>query len=618
MGEPGRLTNIRKLIRTSRPIQVALMMFADATVVSAAAMLAYFARFEGIVDARFTPYMWPYVVAAVVVYLGLFKVLGIYRIVLRYVGIESIMRLALAIFAAVLVLTVVNAILSAPGGWNVVPYSVILITGVLALVGAGALRSVSRMSVAITMSEARRRGTPVLVIGAGDAGSLLLRDIENRPDSGMYVVGLLDDDAYAHGMTVRGVPVLGPVSALEEVAATHDVAEVFIAILSLSAQRKREILEMCTRAGLKTRIMGELAGDSTFTGIADLRNVSIDDLLGRDPVQIDVDLISSAIEGRVVAVTGAAGSIGSELCRQIIKMRPQRLLLLEVDETRLYEMGLELERVAPGVASMRICDVRDRGKLDRVFGQMRPDVVFHAAAYKHVPLMEDEPDEAVRTNVLGTRNVLEACRQAGVGKFVLISTDKAVDPCNVMGATKAMAERLMLAYARDGMQVTAVRFGNVLGSRGSVVPIFEEQLKNGGPVLVTDPEVTRYFMTIPEAVRLVLQAQAMSEGGDIFVLEMGVPVRIVELAKRMIALSGVPASIEFTGLRPGEKLHEILVHGCEELLPTACSAVVRLSHAPEVGDDFLAFVDELGRVACGGEVDEVARMLLDRLCSDSG
>lgn len=618
MGELGRSIDIRKLIRSSRPVQVALMMFADAAVVSAAAMLAYFARFEGIVDERFTPYMWPYAAVAVVVYLGLFKVLGIYRIVLKYVGIESIMRLAVAIVGAVLLLTVVNAIVSTQGGWNRVPYSVIMITGVLALVGTGALRSVSRMSVAVSMNEARRRGTPVLVIGAGDAGSLLLRDIENRPASGMYVVGLLDDDGYAHGMTVRGVPVLGPVSALEDVAATHHVAEVFIAILSLSAQRKREILEMCTRAGLKTRIMGQLTGDQTFTGIADLRNVSIDDLLGRDPVEIDVDLISSAIEGRVVAVTGAAGSIGAELCRQIVKMRPERLLLLEVDETRLYEMGLELERVVPGVATMRICDVRDRAKLDRVFGRMRPDVVFHAAAYKHVPLMQDEPDEAVRTNVSGTRNVLEACRQHGVGKFVLISTDKAVDPCNVMGATKALAERLMLAYAHDGMQVTAVRFGNVLGSRGSVVPIFEEQLKNGGPVLVTDPEVTRYFMTIPEAARLVLQAQAMSEGGDIFVLEMGEPVRIVELAQRMIGLSGVPASIEYTGLRPGEKLHEVLVHDGEELLPTDCSAVVRLSHVPVVDGDFLAFVDELGRVAGAGEVDEVAHMLLDRLCSDSG
>lgn len=618
MGERGRLTGVRKLVRSSRPIQVALMMLADAAIISAAVMLAYFARFEGVVYERFTPYIWSYAAAAILVYLGLFKAFGIYRIVLRYVGIESIMRLALAVVAAVLVLAVVNAILSVPVDQNIVPYGVIVINGFFVLVGTGALRSVSRLSVAVNLNEVRRRGTPVLVIGAGDAGSLLLRDIESRSGSGMYVVGLLDDDGYAHGMTVRGVPVLGPVSALEDVAATHHVAEVFIAILSLSAQRKREILEICTRAGLKTRIMGELTGDQTFTGIADLRNVSIDDLLGRDPVEIDVDLISSAIEGRVVAVTGAAGSIGAELCRQVVKMRPERLLLLEVDETRLYEMGLELERVVPGVATMRICDVRDRGKLDRVFGRMRPDVVFHAAAYKHVPLMQDEPDEAVRTNVVGTRNVLEACRQAGVGKFVLISTDKAVDPCNIMGATKAMAERLMLAYAHDGMQVTAVRFGNVLGSRGSVVPIFEEQLKNGGPVLVTDPEVTRYFMTIPEAARLVLQAQAMSEGGDIFVLEMGVPVRIVELAQRMIGLSGVPASIEYTGLRPGEKLHEILVHGAEELLPTDCSAVVRLSHVPVVGDDFLAFVGRLESAADAGEVDEVARMLLDRLCSDSG
>lgn len=288
-----------------------------------------------------------------------------------------------------------------------------------------------------------------------------------------------------------------------------------------------------------------------------------------------------------------------------MKMRPRRLVLVEIDESRLYELYLEMESLWPGVAVMRICDVRDPAKLGRVFAAERPEVVFHAAAYKHVPLMEDEPEEAVRANILGTRNVLEACEAVKADRFVLISTDKAVHPCNVMGATKAVAELVMLAAARDGVKAMAVRFGNVLGSRGSVVPLFEEQLRQGGPVKVTHPEVTRYFMTIPEASRLVLQAQAMSDGGDIFVLDMGEPVRIVDLAQRMITLSGASTHIEFTGLRPGERLHETLVQDDGELLTTDCSAVMRLNTLPRVNGEFKGDVDELVRLAQAGDATEV-------------
>ncbi|MRR11566.1 polysaccharide biosynthesis protein, partial [bacterium] len=338
----------------------------------------------------------------------------------------------------------------------------------------------------------------------------------------------------------------------------------------------RSILNAAADAGLKTRIMPRLVIDKGEVALSDLRHVEIEDLLGREPAPIDVEQVRETIAGRVIAVTGAAGSIGSELCRQVLTLGPSRLALLEIDESRLYELWIELERMSPGIARMHICDIRDPAKLDSVFAAEEPQVVLHAAAYKHVPLMELEPDEAVTTNIVGTRNVIEACERHGSERFVLISTDKAVAPQSVMGMTKAIAERLTLDACRRQLKGVTVRFGNVLGSRGSVIPLFEEQLRHGGPILVTHEEVTRYFMTIPEAARLVLQAQAISEGGDVFVLEMGEPVRIVDLARKIIALSGIPADVEIVGLRPAEKLHEVLATHTEELVPSPRERILRV------------------------------------------
>jgi FlaA1/EpsC-like NDP-sugar epimerase len=344
--------------------------------------------------------------------------------------------------------------------------------------------------------------------------------------------------------------------------------------------------------------------------VNDLRMVEVEDLLGREQTPIDVDRVRATVAGKVVAVTGAAGSIGSELCRQIMRLSPARLVLLEIDETRLYELWLELRRIDADVPVMCLCDIRDTEKLDRVFARYRPQVVLHAAAYKHVPLMELAPDEAVKTNVLGTSNVIGACERHGAERFVLISTDKAVAPANVMGLTKSLAEQVMLAAALRGKVLSvAVRFGNVLASRGSVVPIFENQLRHGGPLTVTDPEVSRYFLTIPEAARLVLQAQAIGRTGDIFVLEMGEPVKIVDLARKMIALSGVPVDIEFTGLRPGEKLHESLVQEHESLEPTGAAKIQRvvIAHAEDRPQrDYELLID----AALHGRVEEMARLII--------
>jgi FlaA1/EpsC-like NDP-sugar epimerase len=389
------------------------------------------------------------------------------------------------------------------------------------------------------------------------------------------------------------------------------VEEILVAMPSADGETVRRILNEAADADVQTRIMPALVIAKGAVSLRDLRSVDVEDLLGREPTRIDVEQVRNTLADKVVAVTGAAGSIGSELCRQIMAMCPARLLLIEVDETRLYELWLELRLIDPELPVMCICDIRDSRKLDSVFAQYRPQVVLHAAAYKHVPLMEIAPEEAIKTNVLGTLQVIEACETHGTERFVLISTDKAVAPANVMGLTKSLAEREMLDATRRGrLLAVAVRFGNVLASRGSVVPLFQEQLRHGGPVSVTHPDVTRYFMTIPEAARLVLQAQAIGEAGDIFVLEMGEPVKIIDLARKMIALSGVPADIEFSGLRPGEKLHESLITDSESLLPTERDKILRVDRVtipePHFDEDIRALIDcaQRGEMSCVDELIE--------------
>lgn len=599
---------VKRTFYWSRPLQIAAMMAADTVIVAMAVVLAYFVRFEGVVPEQFLTWVLPAIVVAIAVMLAALWLFGLYHVVLRYVGVDVMTRLAGAVLSAMLFFLALDAVAEQVAGSRLVPFGVIIAGCAFAFIGLAVLRSLGRLWVVMT-GAARKGDHRVLIIGAGDAGSLLLRDIENQPGLGYNVVGFLDDDHAKQGLRVRSVEVLGTIADLPQMVERYAVDEILVAIPSMGADRRREILEICTSAGIPTRIISGLTGVAGSPGVADLRPVEIEDLLGREPNTIDLELISETLTGKVVAVTGAAGSIGSELCRQIAKLRPSKLVLIEVDESRLYELFLELEDAWPGMSVMRMCDIREERKLTRVFREERPQVVFHAAAYKHVPLMELEPSEAVRTNILGTMNVVNACTEVDAERFVLISTDKAVEPRNVMGATKYMAEHVMLAAARYGIGAIAVRFGNVLGSRGSVVPIFEEQLRRGGPIKVTDPAVTRYFMTIPEAARLVLQAQAMSSGGDIFILDMGEPVKITDLAQRMIVLSGVPTHIEFTGLRPGEKMHERLVHADGALLDTDSPAVKQLNLLPRVASDFSDAVHDLLVHARHGDDTETRALL---------
>lgn len=563
----------------SAVVQTVLFVLIDAVIIVGAVTAAYAARFEGAVPPEWALMMPLTYIVALGVFLILFWLLRSYRVVWRYAGVDVLMRLGVATLGATALLLAIDVVSGSIVGLRPTPISVVLLTGVFTFLGAATIRSIGRIQV--HMSEGTHgSGSRVLIVGAGDAGSLLLRDIASQPRLGYRVVGFLDDDPRKIGRSVRGTEVLAGIEALPEIVERERIDEVFVAAPAATVAERRRILDLCNTTSAVVRIVPGIALALGDVAVSQLRPVSIEDLLGRDPVDIDVAGIAESLAGRAVAVTGAAGSIGSELCRQIMSMRPRSLLLLEIDETRLYETYLELRKVDPFVPLMCVCDIRNETKVSRILAEHQVDVVFHAAAYKHVPLMELAPDEAIATNVGGTRSVLRACQAAGVDHFVLISTDKAVKPASVMGATKALAERIAIKYARDGVRISVVRFGNVLGSRGSVVPLFEEQLRDGGPVRVTDPEVTRYFMTISEAARLVLQAQALSDGGELYILEMGEPVRIVDLARKMISLSGAKTEIVFDGLRPGEKLHEALVHDDQSLRPTECVAILRLDALP--------------------------------------
>jgi FlaA1/EpsC-like NDP-sugar epimerase len=562
----------------ARPIAVqALMVCGDVLIAMSSVALAYLARFDGSVPPPFSNYVVPVILGAAVAVPLVFLVFGLYGYLWRHVGIDMLLRLGGAVVTLALVAGIADVVLADAFGFRVVPVGVLMIAATFIFIGTATLRALARVSLYVRGRGGQHDGRAVLIAGAGDAGSLLLRDIESQPELNLRVVGFIDDDPAKLNRSIRGVYILGGARDIPRIVADNDVAEVLVAMPGAESEGQRLVLDYCAQAGVSARVMPSLVREAASVGLADLRSVRVTDLLGREATPVDIDTIRPTIAGKCVAVTGAAGSIGSELCRQLLTCDPERLVLIEIDESRLYELYLELQSKAPGVAVMRICDIRDDRKLRQTMLEQRPSLVLHAAAYKHVPLMELEPDEAVRTNVVGTMNMIDACRAAGVERFVLISTDKAVRPKSVMGATKAIAELLVLDACRHGLSASAVRFGNVLGSRGSVVPLFEEQLRHGGPLLVTHPDVTRYFMTIPEAARLVLQSQALSSGGDVFVLDMGEPVRIVDLARKMITLSGVDAEIEFTGLRPAEKLHEILSTETEELIPTTAEKVTRLS-----------------------------------------
>ncbi len=556
-----------------------------AAVLAACRWLAYQLRFDFDVWPQYQLQLvsqWPWVIALQLVCLllaGQFS--GIYR----YFSIPDILRLAYAmlISGAVLYVIRLDDIGFSP------PRGVILVQTILGFTALGGMRTAWRVAYEKYYSKKDRfcsRERPVAIIGAGDAGASLIRDLRAHPRLGLVPVVFFDDDPAKWRSHLHGIRIVGPPEFIERFRRKFAFEEVIIAMPTAPPKRLAEIVAILQKNRIKyVTVPGIDQLTAGNVSISQVRNVRIEDILGRDPVDLRVDEIRGVLKDQVVMVTGAGGSIGSELCRQVATFQPARLLLLEQSEVQLFPIEQELIQLGHGpIIQALIADILDPTRIRAIFAQHRPSVIFHAAAHKHVPMMEAQPSEAIKNNVFGTVRLAEMALEHGAERFLMISTDKAVNPTSVMGASKRLAEVFLQAFAerhRGKTRFAAVRFGNVLGSSGSVVPIFEQQIARGGPVTVTHPDVVRYFMTIPEAVGLVLQSSALGSGGDIFVLDMGKPIKIADLAHQMIRLSGLEPErdieIKFVGLRPGEKLFEELKHLYADCAGTVHPRIRRLS-----------------------------------------
>jgi FlaA1/EpsC-like NDP-sugar epimerase len=596
-----------------RPHRVGLSLAIDGLVVALAWNVTYLFRlgFERWLSAR-PSYDGAVMLGIVAAYLLAFIALRVPQGLWRFSGFGEIKRLALAAAIAGLGSAVIVLMLKL----TAVPRAVLALHPVVALMGLALVRLAYRMLYEharsrITGSDAEVKRA--IVMGAGDAARRLLAGIQHQ---GWMVLGLLDDDPAKRGARIAGVPVLGPLEAVQDRALRGEATHVIVAMPAARGAQRRRAFELAAPTGLPVLTVPSASELHTGrAGIERVRDIEPEDLLGREPVQLDEAGIAEALSGKTVLVTGAGGSIGSELCRQLAMYGPARLVLLEQSEFNLYTIEQALSAQFPQLPLVRLVgDVKDLGGLREAFGRWRPQVVFHAAAYKHVPLMEEHnAAAALRNNTLGTYHAALAAAEARAERFVLISTDKAVNPTNVMGASKRAAERVVSALARQhgATRFIAVRFGNVLGSSGSVIPKFKEQIAAGGPVTVTHPDIIRYFMTIPEAARLVLQAAAIGESGQVLVLDMGEPVKIVDLARDMIRLSGHSVDeipIVFSGLRPGEKLYEELLADADTTLPTPVPRLRLAQLHDEDSGGVLAWVQALQ--AEGRLDDEAVRGLL--------
>ena len=511
-----------------------------------------------------------------IVYCASLLLFGIYYIYWIHGNVKDCLRL----FAACLVAGVISVGIGMVMHDTWLHPKICIAANVVIMCLIGGLRFMVRAGYKLILSYRREDSKRILIIGAGRLAVALLRDICENEHLKYNVVGLIDDDPQKKNLRIYGAKVIGNRNDIERICDSQRIEGIIFAIYDLKQQQKMELLNICSKTGRDVKILpGVEASLNGKNQLSYMRDVEIEDLLGREPIQLDNALIEQDIRGKIVLVTGGGGSIGSELCRQIIKYQPKTLIILDIYENTTYELQNELEDAYPSRnIVVLIASVRDKHRLDEIFQKYKPEVVFHAAAHKHVPLMEYSPGEAIKNNVLGTYNTALSAVEHGVRRFVLISTDKAVNPTNVMGASKRMCEMIIQTLQKKGKtDYVAVRFGNVLGSNGSVIPRFKKQIAAGGPVTVTHPDITRFFMTIPEAAQLVLQAAAYARGGEIFVLDMGKPVRIYDLAKKLISLSGLKPGVDieilFTGLRPGEKLYEELLMNEEGLKQTEHSKI---------------------------------------------
>ena len=560
----------------------------DLIAVALAWMAAFWLRFNFDMPADYRQLMLELLPWVLGIHAAVFLALRLYRGLWRYASLPDLQLIAIAVGVSALAVPALFVLLRVG---MPVPRTVYVLTPLLLALAMGGSRLAYRAwrEGQLLPIITKLQTTPVLVLGAGSAAAALVREL--AASRRWRVVGMLDDDPGKRGAAVGGVKIYGGLDRVAETADRLGVTQAVIAMPSATHQERKRALDLCAAAGLQVMTVPALSDIvSGRVSVSALRAVEVDDLLGRDAVELDDAGLHSFLDGKTVLVTGAGGSIGSELCRQIVRYAPKRIVLFDASEFALYSIEREFrDRLPHAEIAAVIGDAKDGRRVAELFARHRPQVVFHAAAYKHVPLMEEENAfEAVANNVLSTVTVARAAQQAGASKFVLISTDKAVNPTNVMGASKRLAEMICQALQRGSrMQLVIVRFGNVLGSTGSVVPRFREQIARGGPITVTHPGIQRYFMSIPEAAQLVLQAGAMGKGGEIFVLDMGEPVRIADLARQMIRLSGLSEDdigIEYTGLRPGEKLYEEPLADAEKTLPTPHPKLrVAQARSPENG-----------------------------------
>ena len=564
----------KNLLQPNQTKRTAFFLVFDFLITVLSLYCAFLIRFEFVIPPMYKAMFIKALPFFVIIKIMLFGLFGLYKITWRYVGISELNRIYVSAVVSESLLMIMILIPFGPYfSFLPLPYiagfprSIFFIDAMISAVFLSGSRISKRLYMEILRKGNSRRGAKTIVIGAGSTGEMILRDIERKGFSDFYPVGMLDDDKVKVGGYIHGIKVLGTISILKEAIAKFQVAAVIIAIPSLNHKILREIYQSARDCGLKqVKIVPRIYDfHNPDVNLKNLEEISIEDLIGRQIVEVDRAGISNFIRDKSVLITGAGGSIGSEIVMQVCSFDPSRVVLFDIDETELHNMSLRIGRILPHISErchFATGDIRDVGRLDEIFKAYSPEIVFHAAAYKHVPMMEANPKESLKVNIFGTYALADASERYGVSKFILISTDKAIRPTSIMGATKRIAEAICKAFNDNHgkTEYISVRFGNVLGSRGSVLPIFLEQLKHGGPLKVTHPDICRYFMTIPEAVSLVLQASVIGKGGEVLVLDMGEPVKILTLAEELIRLHGltpyVDVDITFSGLRPGEKLFE--------------------------------------------------------------
>ena len=598
--------NVEKFIEKNAPKnRIALLVILDLILITLSGFLALYIRFDfrfSRMDMTYVRYELRYLPVSLVLTIVLFVLFKLYRSVWRFASTTELLNVIGACSVSLVLQIVIMACLKMR-----MPVSYYLMKYVILITGIGSLRFAYRI---LRMLQEKRTGLRgdarknTMVVGAGEAGAMIIKEFQNSRYLDQKVCCVIDDNTAKHGKYLRGVKIVGGREEIPFYAHELKVEEIAVALPSVPQAEIREILQICQETGCEMKVLpGLYQMINGEVSVSKLRRVEIEDLLGREPIRLQVDSVMGYVSGKTILVTGGGGSIGSELCRQIAAHEPKKLILVDIYENNAYDIQQELKQKFPNLdLVVLIASVRNTHRMESVFAAYRPDIVYHAAAHKHVPLMEDSPNEAVKNNVFGTYKTAQAADKHGVHRFVLISTDKAVNPTNIMGASKRICEMIIqMMNQRSKTDFVAVRFGNVLGSNGSVIPLFKKQIEQGGPVTVTHPEIIRYFMTIPEAVSLVLQAGALAKGGEIFVLDMGEPVKILDLAKNLIRLSGYKPfediQIEFTGLRPGEKLYEELLMSEEGLQETE-NKLIHIGKPIEFDEGkFLSDLEELRRIA---------------------